>query len=161
MRKITIALGLSLALLLQLNIHAANAQAVASGSAVQQSGSQNIAGSVCQVAVNPAVNTQNTLTFAVPSGQYLYLTHLYLSITADGTGGTTLNEGRFTTTNLQSLEWDISFAGTAFTSATPIIHDNSGAFVKSALGPLNVTIVSPAGGAHNAYPMSACGYFAN
>jgi hypothetical protein len=81
-------------------------------------------------------------------------------VVADGTGGTPLNIGRFTTTNLQSLEWDFSFAGTASTQQTPIVITSSNGFVKSAQGPLNVTIVSPAGGTHNAYPMGACGFFA-
>lgn len=127
---------------------------------VQQSASHLDTGVTCQVIGTPAVNTQNTLTFVVPSGQALYLTSIKLAVEADGTGGTALSLGRFTTTNLQSLEWDVSFVGTANTYQDVIAMSNPAGIVKSAIGPLSVTIVSPAGGAHNAYPMMACGYFA-
>jgi hypothetical protein len=130
------------------------------GSSVTQTATQLNAGVTCQTAANPAVNTQNTLTFSVPAGQYLYLTYLYLNIVADGTGGTPVSIGRFTTTNLASVEWDMSFAGTASTQSGAINAANASGLVKSAVGPVNVTIVSPAAGAHNAYAMTACGFYA-
>jgi hypothetical protein len=128
--------------------------------AVQQSASQLNAGIVCAVAANPAVNTQNTLTFTVPAGQSLYLTSVGVNVVADGTGGTTLAIGRFTSTNLQSFEIDVSFAGTVNTQLGYTTLANPAGLIKSAVGPVSATIVSPAGGAHNAYPMFACGYFA-
>ena len=130
-----------------------------SGSVVQETATSPRAATVCQEAGSPQVNTQNTLTFAVPAGQYLYLQSVYFNVIADGTGGTTLAIGRFTTTNMQSMEWATSFAGTANTAASAI-SQGWPLGVKSALGPLNVTFVSPAGGTHNAYPMTACGYYA-
>jgi hypothetical protein len=127
--------------------------------AVQQSASQLNAGLVCQVAASPAVNTQNTLTFNVPAGQSLYLTSVYLAAAQDATGGAVSNV-RFTTTNLQSLEWDFSQASAASTYAVVANYTNPAGIVKSAVGPLNVTIVSPSAATHTAFPMNACGYFA-
>lgn len=136
------------------------ATAATAQTAVQQSATQLNSGTSCQVAANPAVNTQNTLTFAVPASQSLYLTSVGVNVVADGTGGTALSIGRFTSTNLQSFEIDLSFAGTVNTQTGYTVLANPAGLVKSAVGPLNVTIVSPATGTHNAYPMFACGYYA-
>lgn len=150
MKRLLLSLGLAVAL-----FGSAFAQV-----ATQQSATQLIAGLVCQAAGTPAVNTQNTLTFVVPSGQSLYLTSIKMAVEADGTGGTAIALGRFTSTNLQSLEWDVSFVGTANTFQDVISMANPAGIVKSAVGPLSVTIVSPAAGTHNAYAMQACGYYA-
>lgn len=126
--------------------------------AVQQSATQLNAGISCQVAANPAVATANTLTFAVPASQSFYLTSLLVTGAADATGGA-VAIGRITTTNLQSVEWDFSTAGTASTTTAVISLANSAGLIKSAVGPLNATIVSPSS-THIAYGMTACGYFA-
>ena len=148
-RKFLLAAGLVTAM------EAAGAQTL-----TQQSPTQLNAGSVCQAVGTPAVNTQNTLTFTVPAGQYLYLTSVYLSVEADSTGTTAVALQRFTTTNLQSLEWDFSFAGVVNTNFVVANYANPAGIAKSAIGPVSVTIVSPAAAAHDAFPMNACGYFA-
>ena len=137
-----------------------SALAQVSPNQVTETGTTPRSGVICQTAANPAVNTQNTLTFNVPAGVSLYLTKVRLDVVADGTGGTALSIGRFTTTNLNGIEWDTSFAGTASTATNAANESNPNGLVKSAVGPLNVTIVSPAAGTHNAYPMHACGFFA-
>ena len=122
---------------------------------VQQSATKLDAIVSCQEAANPQVNTQNTLTITGGATGF-YLTAAGVNVVADGTGGTALSIGRFTTTNLQGLELDVSFAGTVSTQSG---YQNlaTGAGIKIAAG-VSATIVSPAGGAHNAYAMYACGY---
>jgi hypothetical protein len=152
----------STALAAVLGLGALSAAFGQSASIVQQSGTQLNAGTVCAVAANPQVATQNTLTFAVPSGLSFYLTSIYLAASQDATGAASSNT-RFTTTNLQSMEWDMSMASAASTNLVVVNYGNPAGIVKSAQGPLNVTIVSPAatgGGAHTAFAMNACGYFA-
>lgn len=126
--------------------------------AVQQSASHLDTGVQCQTIGTPAVNTANTLTFTVPAGQSLYLTRILLTGGGDSTGGA-VNNGRITTTNLQSLEWDFTFP-TGTSSFLQIASENNpNGFVKSSVGPISVTIVSPQS-THVAYGMSACGFFA-
>lgn len=115
-------------------------------------------GVICQ-SVNATINVQNTLTFNVPQGQALYLTHLWLAAAQDATSGAVTNLN-FTTTNLQSLSWGLSSPATANSFAVVASHDNPNGFVKSAVGPVSVTIVSPTQQAHAAFPMNACGFFA-
>lgn len=112
----------------------------------------------CQ-SVTATINTQNTLTFTVPSGLRLYLTHLYLASAQDATAGAVTNLN-FTTTNLQSLAWQVTQAATANLYTLVAQHDNANGFAVSAVGPLNVTIVSPTAQGHAAFPMNACGFFA-
>jgi hypothetical protein len=136
------------------------ATAAIAQTSTQQTATHLDSGIVCATAANPQVATQNTLTFTVPAGQRLYLTNVYIQVVADGTGGTALAIGRFTTTNLQAIEWDVSFAGTASTASNPIVISGPAGFLTSAVGPVSATIVSPTGGTHNAYAMTACGYYA-
>lgn len=126
--------------------------------ATQQSGTQLTAGAVCQTIASPAVNTANTLTFTVPAGQYLYLTSVNVTGSGDSTGGA-INNGRITTTNLQSVEWDFTFPSGTSAFLQIVSMTNPNGLIKSAQGPVSATIVSPQS-THTAYGMTACGYFA-
>ena len=140
------------------------AQAQVSPNVVTETATTPRSGVVCQ-SVQATVATQNTLTFAVPAGQSLYLTHLYLAAAQDATGGAATNLN-FTSTNLgsttaaSSLAWQLSAASGANTMTVVAQTDNPNGFVKSAVGPLNVTIISPASQTHIAFPMNACGFLA-
>lgn len=161
MKKLfNICLGALLALALGLGIAQAQQAGVI---AIQQTPSRlDACNALALAGGTPTVNTQVTATLNVPAGQYAYICSISGTVCANATGGTALTNGNFTSTNLPSNPtWQISFAGTLNTCAnTAIAETFNGPPLKSSNAGTNVTIVSPAAGAQNAYQIRVTYYTA-
>jgi hypothetical protein len=107
-----------------------------------------------------AVAAQSTATIVVPAGQYAYITGVSMDTCANGTGTTALANVNYTSTNIQSTpSWGVSFAAVANTCATPI-RESYGTPLKSSQAGVNVTVVSPTGGAGNQFTIRVYFYLA-
>lgn len=107
------------------------------------------------------VGVTSTATIVVPAGLYAYITALSMDTCADATGGTAQVNSNYTSTNLPSTpSWSFSFGGTANTCAVPL-RESFSAPLKSAQPGVNVTVVSPSGGAgHNQFTIRVYYYLA-
>lgn len=109
-----------------------------------------------------AVNNQVTATIPAQAGMYAYICSISADVCANGTGGTVITNGNFTSTNLPSTPtWQVSFAGTANTCANPGVRETfNGPPLKSNVPGTAVTVVSPAAGAQNSYTIRMTYYYA-
>lgn len=141
MRKILVSL---------LGLLALTSLAFGQATSVQQSASRlDACGAVAYATA--AQGAQATATITVPGGNYAYICAISLDTCANGTGGTALANALFTSTNIQSTpSFQVSFAGTANTCATPI-RESYAAPLKSSAPGVNVTVVSPTGSAQNIF----------
>ena len=133
---------------------------------VEQVGQRLDAATFAAVGTNwNTVNTQSTATVTPPSGQYVYITAMYMQACQDATGAAATNVG-WSTTGLgsgatASPQFSISQASSAgscagspgmVTFATPL---------KSNAPGTNVTLVSPSAIGHTGFSSEIFGYFSN
>lgn len=106
-----------------------------------------------------AVNATATLTIpAPPSGLYVYVCGLDITISFDATGGTASTNVTFTSTNFGGWLWKMSWAGTVSTTIVqPFYFSQS---IKSPSAGTAVTFVSPAANLHGAYSINGYYYYA-
>lgn len=129
------------------------------GSLIQQSGSRLDAATGVAYAT-AAQGAQATATIPAQAGLNIYVSGISADTCANGTGGTAISNGNYTTTNLQSTpSLPLSFAGTANTCATPI-REVYATPLKSLVVGTPVTVVSPAGSAQNIFAIRAFYYYA-
>jgi hypothetical protein len=136
---------------------------------VQQNGTMlNAATNVASTA--PAVNATQaagTVTITAPSGQYVYVTGLYVAACGDGTASTSSVQQSFTTTNLGTLTIQTSML--AYAATTAIANNISSCDrvsipfsvpLKSSAAGTAVTVVPPAQAAHMSFPIIVTYYTA-
>lgn len=104
-----------------------------------------------------AVNNQVTLTLTPPSGQYVYLCGLDVTVSQNGTATANTNVS-FTSTNLGGWAWKYSLPATINLALVQPFYFSIP--VKAAAAGTAVTIVSPSATAQTAFSINGYYYFA-
>lgn len=104
-----------------------------------------------------AVNNQVTLTITPPSGQFVYLCGLDITVSQNGTATANTNAS-FTSTNLGGWAWKYSLAATANLALVQPFYFSIP--VKGAAAGVAVTVVSPTALAQTAFSINGYYYFA-
>jgi hypothetical protein len=134
-----------------------HAQQGVSGTLVQNSPTE--LRSCTSVHNDAAVNNTLTLTIpAPPSGLYIYMCGLDLSISNDATGAVASTNLKFTSTNFGSWTWEFSSVNTASSNVFQVF--NWIFLLKAPVAGTAVTIISPAANLHAAYSMNGYYYYA-
>ena len=109
--------------------------------------------------VNGAINTQQTLTITVPSGQFAYILEIDGQAANNATATAGANQ-KFTSTNLNSTsgglwsaQYSIPATANTFAQVGPFHFSPP---LKSAQAGVNVTIVSPAAAAQTQFNINSC-----